>query len=347
LAAIEKHLGQKIEKVTMPDFDYTETLGLQHEVRQGHNVRDFEDLGRPGGFQPQRPKGFKDEDERASVVLLFSPTATEADAVSFQAGREDSGPRGASGGGGGDDRGRRRRRGRGGRDGERRGDRPERGEQGSERRAEASKPERFGGDRNQGERRDNGERRDRHQANASLSATDVLRKASDQKAVVSSDMLDLRPRSESEHEDEDGDDDVRGPQDQAPQERIQGPGPRPNGPQYVSQNGAQNEAGGGNGKRRRRRRGKGGRGPQDQQQAQGQGQGHGQNQDRPYQQGARNDGNAGRGDRQDRDRRPNNRWQNGQGQDNRPTAPKPSLWQRLKSSLGLGSGGGGSLGDKW
>src|SRR5665213_2054357 len=55
LAAIERHLAQKIEKVIMPDFDYTETLGLQHEVRQGHNVRDYEDLGRPGApFQPQR-----------------------------------------------------------------------------------------------------------------------------------------------------------------------------------------------------------------------------------------------------------------------------------------------------
>ncbi|MGH7442390.1 MAG: DEAD/DEAH box helicase, partial [bacterium] len=74
LAAIERHIGQKIERVIMPDFNYEETLGLQHEVRQGHNVRDFEDLGRPGvpAFSA-RPRAYKDGDEHSDVLLLFSP----------------------------------------------------------------------------------------------------------------------------------------------------------------------------------------------------------------------------------------------------------------------------------
>ena len=349
LAAIERHLAQKIEKVTMPDFDYNETLGLQHEVRQGHNVRDFDDLGRPGaipvpGFQGL--KAFKDEDERSSLLLLFTPTATEADAVTSAQLHDDAG---RGGGGGDDDRpGRRRRRGRGGkdsgrdgardggRDGARDDSRRDRPAREQERRSEGGggRPG-FGAPRTE----HSGERRDRHQANAALSATDVLRKASDQKAVVSSDMLDLRPRGDSEPETAApaaGGNGFRPPQGQ-PQGGAQA---RPDGPRGED-NGV---PGGSGGRKRRRRRGKGGRGPGDPAAPQQGGRPQGQER---FQQGQRGDTAPRRDDRGGREQgRP--RWQD-QHQEaaGRPTAQKPSLWQRLKSSLGLGPGGGGSLGDKW
>ena len=360
LAAIERHLSQKIEKVTMPDFDYTESLGLQHEVRQGHNVRDFEDLGRPGSQPvPQRPQGFKDGDERASLLLLFSPTATEADAVTIQQSREDFGGHGGGSGsssGGGD--GRRRRRGRGGRDGggrdsgrdsgrepargfgrdserPRGGERPSGGSPGFD----APRPPRSDADRG----------RDRHQANASMSASDVLRKASDQKAVVSSDMLDLRPRSESDGEEEQNQMGASHPAEGTRSTE----GTRPAEGTHTREGFRPGEGGG---KRRRRRRGRGGadRGgdqfqPGRTQGERPQGQSQTQGQNRPPQNTRGQQSGDGRFDRQRRDGRPQ-RWQeNGQnnGQDNRSSTPKPSLWQRLKSGLGFGSGGGGSLGDKW
>jgi ATP-dependent RNA helicase RhlE len=338
LAAIERHLAIKIEKVTMPDFDYNETLGLQHEVRQGHNVRDYEDLGRPGApFQPQRDQAFKDADEKASLLLLFSPTATEADAVSPSP-RDHDGPRP---GGGDEGPGRRRRRGRGGRDGGRDGDSrseaPARASGGGKPGFGAPRAERpsGGGD---------GERRDRHSSNASMSASDVLRKASDQKAVVSSDMLDLRPRGESEAEAE---------VESVP---VQAGGAVSRGTANEA-HAEGSSAGEGGGKRRRRRRGRGGKGPIDAQagqQQQGQSQG-GAPQSRERSQ---NDGRGrapegqrrGRDERhdRDRDRHPQLRQDSQtQGQDARSSAPKPSLWQRLKSGLGLGSDPGGGLGDKW
>jgi hypothetical protein len=356
----------------MPDFDYKETLGLQHEVRQGHNVRDFEDLGRPGApFQPQRPQAYKDADERASVVLLFSPTATEADAVSFK----DHESRPGAGGGDEGHGGRRKRKGRGGRGGdaehrsnngehrgagEHRSDAPERSGNGGGGRPGFGAPRTERTERAGGERGD-GERRDRHQSNAAMSASDVLRKASDQKAVVSSDMLDLRPRNESETE--------AAPL-AAPLPQPAGPRPASNGfqpdasrprenfqaregfpPRENSQPREGSQPGEGGGKRRRRRRGRG-KGPQDpqQQQAQPQG-GRPQFQDRAQQEGrgrapeARRDGRGN--ERNERDRYPQRRQETPQGQDTRGSAPKPSLWQRLKSGLGLGSGPGGGLGDKW
>jgi ATP-dependent RNA helicase RhlE len=324
LAGIEKHLSQKIEKIIMPNFDYTETLGVQHEVRQGHNVRDFEDLGRPGaGPVAVRPRPFKDADERASLVLLFSANASPSDAVADdkeEGGRGYGSSFGSSSGSSGDGDGkRRRRRGRGGRGGRGEGDEPRRGPSGDaphggQRHAERAVSE-----------TPHAPRQDRHQSNAALSATDVLRKASDQKAVVSSDMMDLRPRGESE----DGEDYEDSP-----------PAPA----QAGLHGGAQGAPGeGGKRKRRRRRRGKGG---DEHRQGQGQNfqapQGGQPRRDQPGRppQGRFDRGNNNRperhdrGDRNDRGERPN-------------AVPKPSLWQRLKSSLGLSSGGGGSLGDKW
>jgi len=337
LAAIERHLAQKIEKVTMPDFDYQETLGLQHEVRQGHNVRDFEDLGRPGApFQAQRPAAFKDADERASILILFSPTATEADAMTPKDTESFGG--GSAGEGGG--HGRRKRKGRGGRDQESRSGAPERSGGGGRPGFGAPRQERS---ERPGSERGEGDRKDRHQSNAAMSATDVLRKASDQKAVVSSDMMDLRPRGESDHE-----------TDAEPAPAPQGRGQEARGgkgPQAQGQPREGSQPGEGGGKRRRRRRGRGGRGAEGQ--AQGQAQG-GQQSGRPplqdrQQQGREQSGRReGRGnERQERDRQPQRR-QEGQGSDARkaPNA-KPSLWQRLKSGLGLGSGSGGGLGDKW
>ena len=322
LAGIEKHLSQKIEKIIMPNFDYTETLGVQHEVRQGHNVRDFEDLGRPGaGPIEVRPRPFKDADERASLVLLFSANSTAAEAESApenDGGRGYGSSSGSSSSSGDGDGKRRRRRGRGGRGGRGEGDEPRRGSsssapQGGQRQAE--RPAHDAG---------HAPRQDRHQANASLSATDVLRKASDQKAVVSSDMMELRPRGEA---DDDGDD-----YEEAPRPAAAGAHPG------QAQAGAPGE--GGKRKRRRRRRGKGG-----DEARQGQGfqpaQAGAPRRDQPARpgQGRFDRGGNGRherherGDRNDRGERPS-------------AAPKVSLWQRLKSSLGLGSGGGG-LGDKW
>ncbi|HTB33748.1 MAG TPA: helicase-related protein, partial [bacterium] len=327
LAGIEKHLSQKIEKILMPNFDYTETLGVQHEVRQGHNVRDFEDLGRPGaGPVAVRPRPFKDEDERASLVLLFSADASASDAEADTAddgGRGYGAPSSSSSSSGDGDGKRRRRRGRGGRGGRGEGDEPRRGpagggSQAAPRHTDRPAPEAA-----------HAPRQDRHQANAALSATDVLRKASDQKAVVSSDMMDLRPRNEAE----DGDD-----YEDAPAAPAQG------GMQNGPQGGAPGE--GGKRKRRRRRRGKGG-----DEARQGQGQGFqapvgGQpRRDQPGRpaQGRFDRGNGGRPERHERHERGD---RNDRGE--RPSAvPKPSLWQRLKSSLGLSPGGGGSLGDKW
>jgi ATP-dependent RNA helicase RhlE len=321
LSAIEKHLSQKIEKVIMPNFDYEETLGVQHEVRQGHNVRDYDDLGRPGAG-PSRPRPFKDEDERAKLTVLFSPEQDPADASAAPE------PRLSRGGGDGDGDGRGRRRGRGGRDSgrssggsgrERRPDRELRPPREAEARREGSGPG-FGRDRGTASR-------DRHQSNATLTATDVLRKASDQKAVVGSDMMELRPRSDAPDgadESEDASPDALAP---------------------VGVNGE----GGGKKRKRRRRRGKGGAGGDGsavagaaQQPRQGQ----------PQQAGPRRDGQRpgggrdgqrreGRGDGRRDGRRDRFEERGSSG------ASKPSLWQRLKSSLGIGSGSSGSLGDKW
>ena len=359
LAAIEKFLSLKIERVTMPDFDYTETLGTQHEVRQGHNVRDYDDLGSPGaGPMPSaavpRPQGFKDADERASVVILYSPTATVDEASAEPAG---DGGRGRGGRGDGDgDGGRKRSRGRGGRGGESRSagssDQPrERSGRDSGASSDPGREARSGGggrpgfgegprgessaagsDRGRAPRE---ARPDRHQANAALSATDVLRKASDQVAMVSSDMMDLRPRGDS-------------PADELV-ERISGATERPQASSSPARSGGEQQGDGGDRKKRkRRRRGRGGEGRVEGQAPQG-------GQSRPD--GGRP--NGGRFDGPRRDGRPGEGRNDGRRND-RPNrdggnrdrgnsaAPKPSLWQRLKSSLGLGSsGGGGSLGDKW
>ena len=326
LAGIEKHLSQKIEKIVMPNFDYTETLGVQHEVRQGHNVRDYDDLGRPGaGPVEMRPRPFKDADERASLILLYSADSNASDAVS---GEEDDGGRGygsssGSGSSGDGDPKRRRRRGRGGRGGRSEGDEPRRSPVGASASSAPRHSDRPAADAGHAPRAD---RPDRHQANAALSATDVLRKASDQKAVVSSDMMELRPRNEA-----DGDDDYEDPSTGSGQ--AQAPGTQ----------GTPGE--GGKRKRRRRRRGKGGdEGRQGQSQGFQAPQGGQPRRDQPAgrpQQGRfERGGNGGRGERHER----HDRGDRGE----RPSAvPKPSLWQRLKSSLGLSSGGGGSLGDKW
>jgi ATP-dependent RNA helicase RhlE len=308
LSAIEKHLGQKIEKVIMPNFNYDEPLGVQHEVRQGHNVRDFEELGRPGAG-PARPAPWKDEDERVSVTLLYSP---DQDPAQAQAGVSTAGNEGGERGGR-----RRRRRGRGNRDG--RSEREEQGERGGDREAPAklsngsTNPANGPGFGRQ-ERGGRGESRNLHQTNVALTATDVLRKASDQKAVVGNDMLDLRPRSEG------------------PDENLGQPTP-------AAAPAANDEGGPRKRRRRRRRRGRGG---QTEAAAQNQNQGGG---DKPHPGDPRPE--ARRNERGGRDR------QGRSGQRNRDErrpvpsgAAKAGLLARLKGFFGLGSSGGG-LADKW
>ncbi len=357
LAAIERHIGSKIERVTMPDFNYEEPLGLQHEVRQGHNVRDYEDLGLPGGgaFTSVPRRAFKDSDERASVLLLYSPDATEADAVPSEGGDgRGSAPQGGGDGDGGPRR-RQRRRGRRGGSGEGASSAPR--ESGPARGGDG-RDGRRGGEGRGGEGR-GGERRDRHQANAALSASDVLRRASDQKAVVSSDMLELRPRGEAEAEPAGSwREDSAEPGQEPARDGSRAGGQEPNR--------APGEGGGK--RRRRRRRGRGGRGgaeeagsqatqvpqsgqggqrpqdrgPREQRQDRGRdGREHGDGRGRGGE-GVRGGDNGAR--RPERMERPERR-EGGQ----RPSeSAKPSLWQRLKTGIfGNKPTGGGSLGDKW
>lgn len=184
-----------------------------------------------------------------------------------------------------------------------------------------SRPREDRGESRQGGRP---EGRDRHQANASLSANDVLRKASDQKAIVSSDMMDLRPKSQ---EDEAEGDDLA-PQNGAGPQALQG-----------GERSARPDNGDGP-RRKRRRRGRGGS-----EARQGQAptpQGGQRFEQRPN--GGRGD-QGFRGNREGRDKRYEERGPRGGGQAP-ASGPKLSLWQKLKSSLGLGTGSG-SMGDKW
>jgi ATP-dependent RNA helicase RhlE len=215
LAAIERHLGQKLEKTMLENFNYSEPLSTLHEVRQGHDgIKDYDDLGdgkaapayspraaaamgASANAQAARQAPYSDSDDRATVTLVYAAPGMETapagegrsggSSSSFGGGR--SGGRGDGGSDGGD--GGRRRRGRGGRGGEGRseGGRSEGG------RSSSSEPREPRSDaRPEGGRSMDAKRGDRHAANASLSASEVLRKASDQQAIVGNDALGMRPR---------------------------------------------------------------------------------------------------------------------------------------------------------
>jgi hypothetical protein len=195
-------------------------------------------------------------------------------------------------------------------------------------------------------------RGERHQANASLSASDVLRKASDQQAVVGNDDMGARrsPAADTEPREsfaprEDRENfaprearesfETRAPRESQAPRGDRGPRmDRPQGEQGMR------PAGEGDGPRkRRRRRGRGG---------QGGGEGAASGAPRP-QGGGFDRGSQGQGGRPERggsqrfDRNGRNDRPREQGSS---SAPKPSLWQRLKSTLGMG-GGSGDLGGKW
>jgi ATP-dependent RNA helicase RhlE len=380
LAAIERHLGQKLEKQMLEGFNYEEPLSTLHEVRQGHDgIKDYDDLGsgKPAPERSQspsagsgqtyaprssgglRPAPYSDSDERASVTLVFAAPGMEAAAPGASS-DEGYSPRGGgdSGGGfGGGDRGG-RKRGRGGRGGGRDGGRGERSGGGD-------RGPRGGGDRpprsdkpsfSAGDRPVDAKRGERHQANASLSASDVLRKASDQQAVVGNDDMGARrgPAAETEPRESFAPREDREPREsfaprearesfetRAPREN-QAPredrGPRMDRPPQGDQ--GMRPAGEGDGPRkRRRRRGRGGQGGGEGA-ASGAPRPQGGGFDRGFQgQGGRTERSGGqRFDRNGRNDRPRE-----QGSS---SAPKPSLWQRLKSSLGMG-GGSGDLGGKW
>ena len=341
LAAIERHLGQKIEKQMLQGFNYEEPLGTLHEVRQGHDgIKDYDDLGsgKPGPAT-MRPAPYTDRDEHASVTMVYAaPGMAIAPERSFDGPR---GPRpdsdGASAGGGRDGGrdGKRRKRGRGGRGGDDRGGRgprPEALEGRSDRASEGGRPV-------------DAKRGERHQANASLSASDVLRKASDQQAIVGNDVIGLRPArpaaGEEQLQERIAPREERRPRPEASEGRedrsFEQRGPRPEGGQRFDGPRPEGRGDGDGPRKRRRRRGRGGNGGEmaaqgGQQQRQG-----GFNGQRP--QGQNNGQRFDRGPRNDRDRGPRENSGSGSGS-------KPSLWQRLKSTLGMG-GGGGDLGGKW
>jgi hypothetical protein len=87
-------------------------------------------------------------------------------------------------------------------------------------------------------------------------------------------------------------------------------------------------------RKRRRRRGRGGSGGEGMQTQGGQ-----------QQNGQRPQGGGFNRDRDGRGNQPHRQGRDQQPRENN-SAPKGSLWQRLKSTLGLG-GGGGDLGGKW
>jgi ATP-dependent RNA helicase RhlE len=390
LAAIERHLGQKLEKQMLEGFNYEEPLSTLHEVRQGHDgIKDYDDLGSgkaaPERTQTQstgsgqayaprssgglRPAPYSDSDEHASVTLVFAAPGMEAAAPGESSGDGYSSRGGGdtAGGFGGGDRGG-RKRGRGGRGGSGggRGERSGGGDRGP--RGGADRPPRS--DRpsfSAGDRPVDAKRGERHQANASLSASDVLRKASDQQAVVGNDDMGARrgPATEAEPRESFAPHEERGPREnfaprearesQAPREARENFAPREDrGPRMDSfdklrtgsPQGDQGmrPAGEGDGPRkRRRRRGRGGQGGGEGA-ASGAPRPQGGGFDRGFQgQGGRNDrGGSNNGQRFDRNGR-NDRPRNDNGSN---SAAKPSLWQRLKSTLGMG-GGSGDLGGKW
>ena len=356
LAAIERHLGQKLEKQMLEGFNYEEPLSTLHEVRQGHDgIKDYDDLG-SGKAAPERTEKiertasptvrstpYSDSDERASVTLVYAAPGMETAAPSSNAGGYS--PRGGSGssdGFGGGDRGG-RKRGRGGRGGSGGGRGGERNAGGSSDRAPRSdrpSPPQNNTHVSASERPVDAKRGERHQANASLSASDVLRKASDQQAVVGNDDVSMRRGNgpEVEVRENIAPQEVRQPRETfAPREER---APRQDqvsaNPSSFNAN-APRPAGEGDGPRkRRRRRGRGGQGG-------GEHAAQGGGYDRGFQ---------GQNGRQERQGNNNGQRFDRNGRNDRPrdngvsSAPKPSLWQRLKSSLGMG-GGSGDLGGKW
>ena len=392
LAAIERHLGQKIEKQMLEGFNYEEPLSTLHEVRQGHDgIKDYDDLGSPSAGSGQapyqrtapaasaaprgelRPAPYSDGDERASVNLVFAlpGMATMAPGERASSGGDDFSPRGGGrgdrGGRGGDGGGDRKRgrggRGGGGRGGSDRGDRGPSDRGGSSDRAPRSDRPAQGFSGGGEGRPTDAKRGERHQANASLSASDVLRKASDQQAVVGNDTMGMRPRPGAEFdalpeekiaprntarnfnpEPAEG----RQERNEAPREERQASpfqrseqGQRPervDGPRPARAEGD----GDGEKRKRRRRRGRGGQGGE--RAAGAPMAANGQRPQGGFNQGGRPQGGNNNGQRFDRGPRGQQRDNNSSHSNN--SGPKPSLWQRLKSTLGMG-GGSGDLGGKW
>jgi ATP-dependent RNA helicase RhlE len=353
LAAIERHLGQKIEKQMLEGFNYEEPLSTLHEVRQGHDgIKDYDDLGSgkvAPAYEPSapsrstsalRPAPYSDSDERASVTLVYAAPGMEtaAPGESFDKPRSGSRDGGSDfGGSSSGDRGGRRKRSRGGRGGSDRGERSSGG--GDRDRAPRSDRPSQGFSGGEGRPVD-AKRGERHQANASLSASDVLRKASDQQAVVGNDSGGLRPKAGSDLEAQPQESfaprEARAPRHEPALSQSKG---EDRGPRPERQDQAPRAEGDGP-RKRRRRRGRGGSGGGEHVAVSG-----GQQQ-RP--QGGF-DRNQGQG-RQDRGSNNGQRFDRGPRGDRQPapsgSAPKVSLWQKLKSSLGLG-GGKGDLGGKW
>ncbi len=316
LAGIERHLGHKLEKKQMEGFDYEETLGVQHEVRQGHDgINSFERLGRGAAAKPS--KTFTDSDENASLTLRWAGSA-EGGAESSSPPAEGGFRSQAPSGGDSSDPKRRRRRGRGGRGGGGGAGRDGGGAGGrdagrSEARSSApprdsqrSSSESFG---QGGARRE--EEQARRQATQAMSATDVLRIAGNQRAAVESSAMELRPRSMSEPDSEPvAQENARAPQvrnDQARMDQPRGDG----------------------GPRRRRRRGRGGRG------------------------GGEGRGEEIRGT-ENRNGNPQRQGDRGRGPNRGPSRPSVSasssgggFWAKVKATLGIGQGPKESDSSKW
>jgi ATP-dependent RNA helicase RhlE len=334
LSAIEQHLNMKLEKCMLEDFNYDETMGPQHEVRQGHDgikhfdekraaraereqsQPQFERQSPPMGDRLQQAGGtrmtgipvIRDSDERATIIVRRKGSV-EGLVEEFPRERESR-----SGGRGGRDRGR-GGRGPGG---------PGRGSDG---------PSRDRGPRPA----DRGPRRDyapsASNSSSALSATDVLRRAGAQKAAVESTALELRPRGAEREVPESGVESGDamferltgggGAPAPRPQQRQQQPSQSQARPQQHSR--PQSPQGGErpDGPRKRRRRG-----------------GRGRN------------GAEGRPDQPRQDGRPQHR--NEPRRDARSGRPgsetsKPGLLSKLKGLFGFGSKGPKDVGfgDKW
>ncbi len=310
LTAIEKHIGHAVEKVMLEQFDYSEEMGPQHEVRQGHDgIRHFDDKENAKIQRDSAALIAYDGDERAQVVILragqempeggLAVLRETQKAMSF-ASRDGVQGRGEGRGGSrerGESRGRGGNRERGGRGG---------GRGGRDREAPGSDRSFDGGREARPERRPE---------IVPLSAVDVLRKAGEQKAAIEGDVMELRPRGQGEA--------VERIAPRAPQEqRIE---------QRPAQEGIRERGADDRGPRRRRGgRGRGGRDRQDLNERNGH-------------------GNAERGGRNFRDRNNSQGRERGQqGSGRGDEAAKPSLWSRLKGALGLSRPKSSeSFGDKW
>jgi ATP-dependent RNA helicase RhlE len=349
LSAIEQHLNTKLEKCMLEDFNYEETMGPQHEVRQGHDgIKSFDEkrMGRPPreerpqreergqygagapsmGFPKAAPQAafqsgipvLKDSDERATIILR---RAGAVEGLVMEAPRDPEG-RGAS-----RDRSRGRSR---------------------------------GGDRERGPRpeRDRPPRRDSSpsvsNSSSALSATDVLRRAGSQKAAVESTALELRPRNPERNaapSAESADamfDRLTGGGAPAPSRPISQSPQAPRAPFQSRESNASGDAGAGHpdGPRKRRRRG---------------GRGRNRGEGRPEQGSARpNQGNAqfqGKDPRSSGGSGPSRSGSQGSRyegrRDQRPqpqaSAPKPGLLSKLKGLFSFSSkkSGDAGFGDKW